>query len=108
MPILASPAFWAYIVSFSVGMDTSFASFSVAPRVLIDRAERSETGFNFTLATAALTTIVTTRLTKSFIARWGIAGCMARGTALLVCRTVLLGIGELYDSPSLLTFILPM
>src|SRR5690606_40796386 len=37
-----------------------------------------------------------------------IAGCVARGMALLVCGAVLLGIGELYGSPSFLTFILPM
>ncbi len=78
------------------------------PRVLIGQAEYSEIGFSFAFATVALVMIVTTRFAKSFVARWGIAGCVARGMALLVCGAVLLGIGELYGSPSFLTFILPM
>lgn len=108
LPIFASPAFWVYTVGFSAGMGTYFVFFSTAPRVLIGQAEYSEIGFSFAFATVALVMIVTTRFAKSFVARWGIAGCVARGMALLVCGAVLLGIGELYGSPSFLTFILPM
>ncbi len=108
LPIFASPAFWVYTVGFSAGMGTFFVFFSTAPRVLIGQAEYSEIGFSFAFATVALVMIVTTRFAKSFVARWGIAGCVARGMALLVCGAVLLGIGELYGSPSFLTFILPM
>ena len=59
-------------------------------------------------ATVAFVMIVTTRFAKSFVVRWGIAGCVARGMALLICGAALLGVGELYGSPSFLTFILPM
>ncbi|QBP89978.1 transporter (plasmid) [Escherichia coli] len=100
LPIFASPAFWVYTVGFSAGIGTSSSSSSTAPRVLIGQAEYSEIGFSFAFATVALVMIVTTRFAKSFVARWGIAGCVARGMALLVCGAVLLGIGELYGSPS--------
>lgn len=105
---LRESGFWVYTVGFSAGMGTYFVFFSTAPRVLIGQAEYSEIGFSFAFATVALVMIVTTRFAKSFVARWGIAGCVARGMALLVCGAVLLGIGELYGSPSFLTFILPM
>ena len=105
---LRESGFLVYTVGFSAGMGTYFVFFSTATRVLIGQAEYSEIGFSFAFATVALVMIVTTRFAKSFVARWGIAGCVARGMALLVCGAVLLGIGELYGSPSFLTFILPM
>ncbi|EPK4345752.1 chloramphenicol/florfenicol efflux MFS transporter FloR [Pseudomonas aeruginosa] len=108
LPIFASPAFWVYTLGFSAGMGTFFVFFSTAPRVLISQAGYSEIGFSFAFATVALAMIVTTRFAKSFVARWGIAGCVARGMALLVCGAVLLGMGELFGSPSFLSFILPM
>jgi DHA1 family florfenicol/chloramphenicol resistance protein-like MFS transporter len=89
-------------------MGTFFVFFSTAPRVLIGQADYSEIGFSLAFATVALVMIVTTRFAKSFVARWGIAGCAARGMALLVCGAILLGIGELFGSPSFLSFILPM
>ena len=89
-------------------MGTFFVFFSTAPRVLIGQAEYSEIGFSLAFATVALVMIVTTRFAKSFVARWGIAGCVARGMALLVCGAVLLGVGELFGSPSFFSFIMPM
>lgn len=108
LPIFVSPNFWVYTVGFSAGMGTFFVFFSTAPRVLIGQADYSEIGFSLAFATVALAMIVTTRFAKSFVARWGIAGCAARGMALLVCGAILLGIGELFGSPSFLSFILPM
>lgn len=108
LPIFASPAFWVYTVGFSAGMGTFFVFFSAAPRVLIGQAGYSEIGFSFAFATVALVMIVTTRFAKSFVARWGIMGCVARGMALLVCGAVLLVVGELFGSPSFLSFIVPM
>lgn len=108
LPIFASPAFWVYTVGFSAGMGTFFVFFSTAPRVLIGQASYSEIGFSLAFATVALIMIVTARFAKSFVGRWDIAGCVARGMALLVCAAILLGIGELFGSPSFLTFILPM
>ena len=108
LPVFASRAFWVYTIGFSAGMGTFFVFFSTAPRVLIGRAGYSEIGFSFAFATVALAMIGTTRFAKSFVARWGIAGCVARGMALLVCGATLLGIGELFGSPSFLSFIVPM
>ncbi|WP_029008201.1 chloramphenicol/florfenicol efflux MFS transporter FloR [Azospirillum halopraeferens] len=107
-PIFASPAFWVYTAAFSAAMGTFFVFFSTAPRVLIGQAGYSEIGFSLAFATVALVMIVTTRFAKSFVAGWGIAGCVARGMALLVCGAVLLGIGEFFGSPSFLSFVLPM
>lgn len=108
LPIFASPAFWVYTVGFSTGMGTFFVFFSTAPRVLIGQADYSGIGFSLAFATVALVMIVTTRFAKSFVAKWGIAGCVGRGMALLICGAALLAIGELFGSPSFLTFILPM
>ncbi|MCW2248142.1 DHA1 family florfenicol/chloramphenicol resistance protein-like MFS transporter [Azospirillum fermentarium] len=108
LPIFASLDFWVYTVGFSAGMGTFFVFFSTAPLVLIGRAKYSEIEFSLAFATVAFVMMVTTRFAKSFVARWGIAGCVARGMALLVCGAVLLGIGELFGSPSFPTFILPM
>lgn len=108
LPIFASPAFWVYTVGFSAGMGTFFVFFSTAPRVLIGQAGYSEIGFSLAFATVALVMVTTTRFAKSFVAKWGIAGCVARGMALLVSGAILLGIGQLFGSPSFFSFILPM
>lgn len=108
LPIFINPAFWVYMVGFSAGMGTFFVFFSTAPRVLIGQAGYSEISFSLAFATVAFVMIMTTRFAKSFVARWGIAGCVARGMTLLLCGAALLGMGELFGSPSFLTFILPM
>ncbi|MDR6759328.1 DHA1 family florfenicol/chloramphenicol resistance protein-like MFS transporter [Mycoplana sp. BE70] len=108
LPIFASTPFWVYTVAFSAGMGTFFVFFSTASRVLIGEANYSEMGFSLAFATVALVMIVTTRFANFFTARWGIAGCVGRGMALLVCGAVILGIGELFGSPSFFSFIMPM
>ncbi|CCG07377.1 CmlA/FloR family chloramphenicol efflux MFS transporter [Pararhodospirillum photometricum] len=108
LPIVTSVAFWVYTLGFSAGMGTFFVFFSTAPRVLIGQAGFSEVGFSVAFAGVAVVMIVTTRFAKAFVARWGIAGCVARGMVLLVCGAVFLALGELFGSPSVLTFILPM
>lgn len=107
-PIFVNPAFWVYTVGFSTGMGSFFVFFSTAPRVLISQAGYSEIGFSLAFASVALVMIVTTRFAKAFVARWGIAGSAARGMALHIGGAVLLGLGELFASASLLSFILPM
>src|SRR5690606_12498224 len=64
--------------------------------------------FSLTFATVALVMIAATRFARTFGGSWGVAGCVARGMALLICGAALLGIGEVYGSPSFFTFILPM
>ncbi|MCV3738267.1 chloramphenicol/florfenicol efflux MFS transporter FloR [Rhizobium sp. TRM96647] len=108
LPIFASPAFWVYTMAFSAGMGTFFTFFSTAPRVLIGRAGYSEIGFSLAFATVALVMVATTRFARAFVARWGIAGCVARGMLLILCGAALLGIGELSGSPSFVSFIVPM
>jgi len=107
-PIFVSPAFWVYTLGFSAAMGTFFTFFSTAPRVLIGRAGYSEISFSVAFATVALVMVVTTRFAKSFVSKWSVAGCVARGMALLVCGSVFLMLGEYFGSPSFLSFILPM
>lgn len=108
LPVFASPAFWVYTLGFATGMGTFFVFFSTAPRVLIGQAGYSELSFSIAFATVAIVMIVTTRFSKAFVARWGVAGCLARGMALLACGGSLLGLGQLFSSLSFVTFILPM
>ncbi len=108
LPLFRSPAFWVYTIAFSAGMGTFFVFFSTSPRVLMGRADYSELGFSLAFSTVAAVMIVTARFVKRLVAIWGIAGCVARGMALLVAGAVLLALGEGFGSPSFATFILPM
>lgn len=108
MPIFSSLPFWTYTLAFSAAMGTFFVFFSTVPRVLIDRAGYSEIRFSITFATVAVVMIVVTRFAKAFVARWGIAGSAARGMGLLLCGAILLGLGEVFGSPSFARFIVPM
>lgn len=107
-PILSSLPFWTYTLAFSAAIGAFFVFFSTAPRVLIDRAGFSQVGFSVAFATAALVMIVTTRFVKVFAAQWGIAGSVARGMAMLLLGAALLAAGQLFASPSFVTFVLPM
>lgn len=106
--ILRSVAFWTYTLAFSAAMGSFFVFFSTAPRLLIARAGFSELGFSLAFATAALVMIIATRFAATFAARWGVAGTVARGMALLLCGAVLLAGGELFLTPSFWSFVLPM
>lgn len=108
LPVCASLQFWTYTLAFSAAMGTFFVFFSTAPRVLIDRAGYSELRFSIAFATVAVVMIVVTRFAKAFVARWGIAGSVARGMALLLCGAVVLGLGQILGSPSFGSFIVPM
>ncbi|QKC96501.1 CmlA/FloR family chloramphenicol efflux MFS transporter [Mesorhizobium sp. NZP2298] len=107
-PILRSFAFWTYTLGFAAAMGTFFVFFSTAPRVLIDRAGFTQVGFSLAFATAALAMIVTTRLARPHIARWGTAGSLARGMAMLLLGASMLAIGQLFAAPSFASFVLPM
>ncbi|MBB6466042.1 DHA1 family florfenicol/chloramphenicol resistance protein-like MFS transporter [Aminobacter lissarensis] len=106
--ILKSPSFRVYTLGFSAAMGAFFVFFSTAPRVLIDRVGFSQLGFSLTFATAAVAMIVTTRFARLFVARWGIAGSLARGMAMLLIGAMLLALGQLFAAPSFLTFVVPM
>ncbi|RKI05391.1 CmlA/FloR family chloramphenicol efflux MFS transporter [Corallococcus sp. AB038B] len=106
--ILRSAAFWTYTLGFSAAMGSFFVFFSTAPRVLMGRAGFSELGFSLAFATAALAMMVTTRFAKHFVARWGLAGSLARGMLLLLLGAALLTAGQLLMAPSFWTFVAPM
>ncbi|MET3582611.1 DHA1 family florfenicol/chloramphenicol resistance protein-like MFS transporter [Mesorhizobium robiniae] len=108
LPIFASLSFWTYTLAFSAAMGTFFVFFSTAPRVLIDRAGYSEFRFSLAFATVAVVMIVVTRFAKALVVRWGIAGSVVRGMILLLCGAVLLGLGQVFSSPSFGSFIVPM
>lgn len=106
--ILGSFAFWTYTLGSSAAMGAFFVFFSTASLVLIDRAGFSRVDFSLTFATAAIVMIVTARFAKRLVARWGIAGCLARGMAMLLLGALLLAMGQLTAAPSFWTFIPPM
>ncbi|RCS24141.1 CmlA/FloR family chloramphenicol efflux MFS transporter [Phyllobacterium salinisoli] len=107
-PVLESLTFWTYTIAFGTAMGTFFVFFSTAPRVLIDGAGFSELGFSVAFATVALVMIVTTRFAKRFVERWGSAGSVARGMAMLVMGAGLLALNQLFLPPSFWSFVLPM
>jgi DHA1 family florfenicol/chloramphenicol resistance protein-like MFS transporter len=106
--ILSSYAFWTYTLGFSAAMGAFFVFFSTAPRVLIGQAGFSQLGFSLAFATAAVVMIVTSRFAKWFVGRWGVAGCLARGMAVLLCGAALLAMGQLWGEPSFWSFVAPM
>ncbi|WP_113156502.1 CmlA/FloR family chloramphenicol efflux MFS transporter [Nitratireductor sp. OM-1] len=108
MPILRSLPFWVYTLGFSAGMGSFFVFFSTAPRVLIGQAGYSELSFSLVFSSVALVMIATTRFARRFIETWGVAGCVARGMALLAAGSLLLGIGQIFAPPSFASFIVPM
>lgn len=108
LAVFKSPAFWVYTLGFSTGMGTFFVYFSTAPRFLIGQAAYSEMSFSLAFASVALVMIATTRLSKTFVARWGTAGSLKRGMGLIALAALLLATGQRLLEPSFASFILPM
>lgn len=106
--VLRSPYFWVYTLAFGTAMGSFFVFFSTAPRVLIEGAGLSEMGFSVAFATVAVVMIATTRFAKRFVAHWGISGCVTRGMLMLLFSAGLLGVGEIFLTPSIGSFVLPM
>lgn len=106
--ILASRAFWTYTLAFGVGMGSFFVFFSTAPRMLIGRDGLSPILFSVAFASVAVVMVVTARLARRFVARWGIAGSVRRGMALLLTSAALMAIGEASGIPASFGLLLPM
>lgn len=106
--MVRSPSFRTCTLGFSAAMGTFFVFFSTAPRVLIDRAGYGELRFSLAFSTVALVMIATSWLAKRHIRRWGTAGSLARGMALLLVGAAALAAGELWFAPSFASFVLPM
>ncbi|MDR6666896.1 CmlA/FloR family chloramphenicol efflux MFS transporter [Rhizobium sp. 1399] len=106
--ILTNAHFWTYTMGFSAAMGAFFVFFSTAPRVLIDHAGFSGLAFSLSFATAAAVMILSARFAGRFVARWGMAGSLARGMGLLLVGALLLGLGDVLLAPSFASFVLPM
>lgn len=98
--ILASGTFWTYTLAFSAAMGSFFVFFSTAPRFLIARAGLSQFAFSLAFATAALVMIIATRFVAALAKKWGIAGCVRRGMALLLLGSGLLVLGRIFLAPT--------
>jgi DHA1 family florfenicol/chloramphenicol resistance protein-like MFS transporter len=106
--ILRSSDFWTYTLGFSAAMGTFFVFFSTAPRILIGQAGLSQLAFSLAFASAAGVMVLASRFVGRAVARWGTAGCLARGMGLLIVGAVLLAAGELGAEPSFWTLLAPM
>ncbi len=107
-PVLRSGVFWAYTLAFGTAMGTFFVFFSTAPRVLIEGAGMTGLTFSLAFATVAAVMIATTRFARLFVRRWGNAGSVLRGMALLLLGGGLLALGQVHMRPSIVSFVLPM
>jgi DHA1 family florfenicol/chloramphenicol resistance protein-like MFS transporter len=106
--VLKSLAFWTYTLGFGAAMGSFFVFFSIAPRVLIERAGFSELGFSLAFASVAVVMVAATRLAAGLVGRWGIPGSVARGMAMLIAGACLLSVGQVFFAPSFWFFVLPM
>lgn len=106
--VLRNRRFWLYTAGFSTAMGTFFVFFSTAPRVLIERAGHTPFAFSLAFATVALVMVIATRAVGHAVRRWGGAGSLARGMALLIVGGSLFAVGEVAGPPTFATFILPM
>ena len=102
--ILGSGVFWTYTLAFSAAMGSFFVFFSTAPRFLITRTGLSEFAFSLAFASAALVMIIATRFVAALVRKWGIAGCVRRGMALLLLGAGLLVFGQIFLAPSFWSF----
>lgn len=105
-PILRSARFWRYTCAFGAAMGTFFVFFSISPRILIDGAGYTSLEFSLSFASAAAVMVLTARLARPFVNRWGIDGCIRRGMILILSGAVLLAVCTIADQ-GFATVILP-
>lgn len=106
--VLGSYAFWTYTTGFGTAMGCFFVFFSIAPRVLIDRAGYSPVMFSLAFATAAAVMIVVSRFVPGLVERWGRPGCLKRAMIAIIVGAGLLIVGEGMGTPSWWSFLVPM
>lgn len=107
-PVLRCATFWTYTLGFSAAMGTFFVFFSTAPRVLIGQGGHAALAFSLAFATVALVMVATTRWVARGVARWGNAGCLARGMLTLLAGAALQAVGQYLLPATWVGFILPM
>ncbi|WP_447906412.1 CmlA/FloR family chloramphenicol efflux MFS transporter [Stenotrophomonas sepilia] len=105
--ILRSGAFWVYTLGFSAAMGTFFVFFSIAPRVLVERMQYSQITFSLAFATVALVMILTSRVAKTFIARWAVPGTFVRGLCVMVVGVLVIALAAKLPR-SFASVVLPM
>ena len=107
MPILRSGDFWTYTFAFGAAMGTFFVFFSTAPRVLIGGAGYSGLRFGLAFSTVALVMLATARVARRLVGRWGVAGSVRHGMALLLAGAAVLALASATGAPSFARFVLP-
>lgn len=105
--ILGSAAFRVYTLGFATAMGTFFVFFSVAPRVLIERAGWPPFAFSLAFASVAAVMIAATRLAKPWLMRWGTHGCFVRGLAIILAGAIVHALCASH-APGFASFIVPM
>ncbi|MBC2886226.1 CmlA/FloR family chloramphenicol efflux MFS transporter [Ochrobactrum sp. CM-21-5] len=106
--IMKSFTFWTYTLSFSTAMGTFFVFFSTSPRILIERADVTETGFSLAFGSVAVAMIIATRILPRYMQKREARTSVAFGMMTLLVSACLLLLGEQLLEPSFTSIILPM
>lgn len=106
-PILRNRAFQLYTLAFGAGMGSFFVYFSTAPRLLINRIGLSELQFSIAFASTALVMIISSQVSRRYLERWGVAGSVRRGMALLLTSSLCFALGAVLGERSVWSIVLP-
>ncbi|MGU7811412.1 CmlA/FloR family chloramphenicol efflux MFS transporter [Burkholderia sp. AW49-1] len=106
--ILCNPSFVVHAFGFGTAMGAFFVFFSIAPRVLIDRAGLTRPEFSAAFASVALVMIVVARFARRFVLNWGVRGCFVRGAVVMMAGAIALAAGTFLMPPSFVAFVTPM
>ncbi|WP_312996474.1 CmlA/FloR family chloramphenicol efflux MFS transporter [Achromobacter animicus] len=106
--ILGNLSFWVYTTGFATAMGAFFVFFSIAPRVLINRASWGQLGFSLAFSSVALVMIFTTRHIGTFAKTWGVPGCFVRGVLVIAGGAIVLALLSAFTEAMFIAFILPM
>lgn len=104
--VLRHREFWTYTLGYGVAMGSFFVYFSIAPRILIGRYGFSPIGFSLLFGTVALVLIAVARSSGRLLERYGQAGCLRRGMAVIAFGAASLVVRELLVD-GVLGFMLP-
>ncbi|PZQ09950.1 MAG: chloramphenicol efflux MFS transporter [Rhodanobacter denitrificans] len=106
--MLGNRCFRVYTLGFSTAMGAFFVFFSIAPRILIDRAGLNPISFSLAFASVALVMIMATRLVGSAVGKWGVAGCFVRGIVIISAGAIVLAAFSIFAKPHFISFVMPM
>jgi MFS transporter, DHA1 family, chloramphenicol/florfenicol resistance protein len=106
--VLRDVDFWRYTLGFSTALGAFFVFFSIAPRVLVERAQLTPLQFSGAFASVALVMMLTSRGAPRVVARWGIAGTLTRAMGILLSGAVLLTLAQRSAASAGWALIVPM